>query len=56
MLLAARRVLAFTQGLDAEGFHADEVMQSAVMHQLQVIGEVARRVSAPYAEQHAEIP
>ncbi len=30
ILLAARKVLRFTEGVDEEGFHRDEVLQQAV--------------------------
>lgn len=56
MLLAARKVLAFTQCMDGERFRADAVMQNAVMHLLTIIGEAARRVSDEYARQHPEVP
>lgn len=43
--LAARRVLAFTEGYSVQRFDADEKTQSAVLHQLLIIGEAAKRLS-----------
>jgi uncharacterized protein with HEPN domain len=45
MLLAARKVCQFTQNTTWEQFQADELMQNGVMRQIQIIGEVARKVS-----------
>ena len=55
MLIAARKVLLFTNGMDRERFYSDEVMQNAVMHLLQIIGGAARKVSPEYREQHDEV-
>jgi uncharacterized protein with HEPN domain len=56
MLLSARKVLEFTTGTDAEGFHTDEMMQQAVMRLIQLIGEAARKISDEYKDSHPEIP
>ncbi|MCU0917289.1 MAG: DUF86 domain-containing protein [Planctomycetes bacterium] len=45
MLLAARKVLEFTRGVDGVRFERDELVQNAVMRQIQIIGEAARMVS-----------
>lgn len=45
MLLAARQVRNFTQGVTWETFQTNDVLQNAVMHQIQIIGEAARNVS-----------
>jgi uncharacterized protein with HEPN domain len=56
MLLAARRVIKFTQKVKFSQFQVDEVIQNAVMHQIQIIGEAANKISEPYKKSHPEIP
>lgn len=45
MLLAARKIVGFAGGFDAEKFAADEILQHAVIHLIQIIGEAARKIS-----------
>ncbi|MBK8024883.1 MAG: DUF86 domain-containing protein [Chloroflexi bacterium] len=45
MLLAAQKIITFTSGLTDDGFMANELVQSAVLREIQVIGEAARQVS-----------
>ena len=56
MLLAARKVLEFTRGVNLEQFARDELVQNAVMRQIQIIGEAARRLSPEYQSDHPEVP
>ncbi len=56
MLLAARKVLEFAQEVDWERFSRDELVQNAVMRQIQIIGEAARRVSDEYRNEHTQVP
>ena len=56
MLLAARKVLEFTKGVDWARFKRDELVQNAVMRQIQIIGEAARMVSPEYQNEHPEVP
>ena len=56
MLLASRRVLQFTKGIRWEHFERDEIVQNAVMRQIQIIGEAARKVTPEYQESHPEVP
>lgn len=42
ILLAARKILAFTEGISFDRFAGDEAIQSAVSYQLVIIGEAAR--------------
>jgi uncharacterized protein with HEPN domain len=56
MLEFARNVLAFTEGLDEQGFAANAVVQSAVLHQLTLIGEAVRRVSQPTRLAYPDVP
>lgn len=56
MLLAARKVLEFTRGVDWPRFERDELVQNAAMRQIQIIGEAASRVSPGYRNEHPEVP
>jgi len=56
MLLAARKVLEFTQGVGWSNFELDDLMQNAVMRQIQIIGKAARKLSPQCQEEHPEIP
>jgi uncharacterized protein with HEPN domain len=56
LLAAAERVIAFRGDLDRDGFFADLKTQAAVLHQLLLLGEGAKRLSAEFRAQHAEIP
>ena len=56
MLLAAKKVLEFTQGVDWGRFRHDDLVQNAVMRQIQIIGEAARMVSPEYQSEHPEVP
>jgi uncharacterized protein with HEPN domain len=55
MLLAARKVMKYVQGVDFERFDQDEVVQDAVMRRIQIIGEAARKISPEFKEAHPEI-
>lgn len=56
MLLAARKVLEFTDAVSWERFSRDELVQNAVMRQIQIIGEAARSVSPGYQNDHEQVP
>jgi len=56
MLIAARKAGARVRGRTLEEFHADDVVQDAVMRQIQTIGEAASQVSTAFREAHPEIP
>ena len=55
MLLAARRVLKYAQGLDFQRFENDEILQDAIVRRIQIIGEAARKISQEFKEEHPEI-
>ncbi len=55
-LRAARNAAAFLGELDLPSSKADEKTQSAVLHQLLVLGEAVKRLSAEYREAHPEVP
>lgn len=56
LLLAARDILSFTQGMTLEKLQADELCRSAILYKFAVIGEAVRRISAPFKEAHPQIP
>ena len=56
MLDAARRVSRKISGKTLEDFQADDTLQLAIVHLIQVIGEAANRVSAEVHVRHSEIP
>jgi uncharacterized protein with HEPN domain len=56
MLETARKAAGKVSGMDFESFMADENLQLACVHLVQVIGEAASRVSAATREANAGIP
>lgn len=56
MLLAARKALRFTQGTEWPEFEKDELVQNAVMHVIQIVGEAATKISESFKNLHPEIP
>jgi uncharacterized protein with HEPN domain len=52
---AAHLVQAFVQGMTKSVFNNDPKTQSAVLHQLTIIGEAVKRLSADFRSQHTEI-
>ena len=56
ILHAAKRAQRFVAGLSREEFAAAEKTRSAVLHQLMILGEAAKRISSEYRAAHPEIP
>lgn len=56
MLDAIARVESFVTGIQEDEFQASDLRQSAVAHQIQILGEAARLVSATLKTQHPEVP
>lgn len=56
LVRAAREVLRFVQGVDEARWHTDTLVQSAVLHQLTIIGEVARALPPTTQARHSDIP
>jgi uncharacterized protein with HEPN domain len=56
ILKAARLAIEFREGREKRAFLNDPKTQSAVLHQLLILGEAAKRLSAEFREQHPEIP
>ena len=55
ILRAARLIIAFTSDTDEEPFHTDVMRQSAVQHQIMIMGEAAKRLSADFRAAHPNI-
>jgi uncharacterized protein with HEPN domain len=53
---AARRILEYVRGLDQPAFEKDHKTQSAVLHQILLLGEAAKRLSEPFRAAHPEVP
>ena len=56
MLDAARRVSAKTTDKTIDDFNADDNLQLAIVHLIQVIGEAASRVSEEIRRNHPGVP
>ena len=56
MLKAARLAVEFREGMDKRAFLNDPKTQSAILHQLLVLGEAAKRLSQEFRERHQKIP
>lgn len=55
MLIAAQNIQQFTAGLTQEEFEASKLHQSAVIREMQVIGEASRSISQDMKVAHPEI-
>jgi uncharacterized protein with HEPN domain len=53
---AARLIQTFIQGMTEEAFLGDLKTQSAVLHQVMVIGEAVKRLSEAFRERHPILP
>lgn len=53
---AARLVVEFTQGMEQDEFLADVKTQSAVLHQLLVMGEAVKRLSEGLRLKYPQVP
>jgi uncharacterized protein with HEPN domain len=56
ILRAARLVLGFKGKLTKKGLLRDVKTQSAILHQLLVVGEAVKRLSEDFRSQHPQIP
>ena len=53
---AARLALRFTADHDLDNFQSDPKTQAAVLHELLVLGEAAKRLSAAFRADHPKVP
>jgi uncharacterized protein with HEPN domain len=56
ILRAARLSIEFLGGMDKPHFLKDAKTQSAVLHQLLLIGEAVKRLSDKFRDGHADVP
>ena len=56
ILRGARLAIEFTAGLTRDTLEDDLKTQSAVLHQLMLLGEGAKRLSDEFRDDHPEIP
>lgn len=56
MLKAARLAVEFREDMDKRAFLQDSKTQSAILHQLLVLGEATKRLSQEFRERHQKIP
>jgi uncharacterized protein with HEPN domain len=53
---AARLAMSFAADADRGTFNIDLMMQSAVIRQIEIIGEAAKRLSQEFRDGHDDIP
>jgi uncharacterized protein with HEPN domain len=59
ILKAIERIKRYTEGMDEAAFLSSDLVQDAVLRNIEVIGEASNnivRVDPPFAAQHADIP
>ena len=50
------RILSFSKGIDKAGFMKDEMLQSAVIRQIEIIGEAVKNLPKEFCERYPDIP
>ena len=53
---AMERILVYTEGMSAEQFLANNLIQDAVVRNLQVMGEATKKISPSLRNAHADVP
>jgi len=56
ILIAARLIGQFIEDIDKDIFESDLMLQSAVIRQLEIIGEATRRLSQDFIAIYPQIP
>lgn len=56
VLKAARLAVEFKEGMNKRAFLNDSKTQSAILHQLLILGEATKRLSQEFRVQHQKIP
>jgi uncharacterized protein with HEPN domain len=56
MLLAAKELSRYTEGVTPKQFDDDRLLQHAVIRLIEIVGEAARNISAEFKAAHPEIP
>ncbi len=55
MLIAAQRIQVFIAGMTEDAFMMNDLVQSAVLHQVAILGEAAKRVSVEFRARHPQV-
>lgn len=53
---AAKAIQEFVAGSDMEAFLADRRTQSAVQHQIMIMGEAVKHLSSTFLQEHRDVP
>lgn len=56
IVAACRNIESFIAGVDVRSFRAEKMTQCAIQHQIMVIGEATKLLSAEFRQDHPEIP
>jgi uncharacterized protein with HEPN domain len=56
LVRAIQLILEFKHGMDKTAFLKDVKTQSAILHQLMILGEAVKRFSQEFRVQHPDIP
>ena len=56
IFIAAKEAVSFIKGISENQFQKDSLRKSAVIRQLEIIGEAANRISEEFKEKHSQIP
>ncbi len=56
VLDAIKRIEGYLRGVDKDAFQENLMMQDAVMHQIEIIGEASNNISEEFQERHLELP
>jgi uncharacterized protein with HEPN domain len=56
MFQASQKAIEYAPGLNEEQFQASELHQDAILRQLTIVGEAAKRVSGEFRANHHGIP
>lgn len=56
VLDAIRRIKGYVRGVKKQAFLENLMMQDAVMHQIEIIGEASNSISDEFQEKHSDLP
>jgi uncharacterized protein with HEPN domain len=56
MISASRQILSFVEGVTSETFLRDPKTQSAVIHQVLILGEACKRLTPEFRNAHPTVP
>jgi uncharacterized protein with HEPN domain len=56
IVLACRRIGRHLAGVDPQVFHGDEKTQDAIIRQIEILGEAAKRLTPAFRDAHPHLP